>query len=79
MEKQFLYFKEHLNIDLFDSDSTDEGIQTKLQICNSFKVNLLCVSNLYGFAAAGFNNSKPSKRVKFFESFNIFISYILSY
>ncbi len=58
MEKQYLYFKEHLKIDLFDSDSTDKDIDTKLKICDSLKVNLLCVSNLYGFIAAGFNNSE---------------------
>ena len=57
MEKQFLYFKEHLKIELFDSDSQEEDIET-IKICNSHKVNLLCVSNLYGFVIAGFKNSQ---------------------
>ena len=48
-----IFFKEHARFDI--SDTNDES---EFDLAQLFRVKLLCVSNLYGFAIVGYKSSK---------------------
>jgi hypothetical protein len=53
---QFIYFKEHLKLNLFGDKN-----ESRLDISSRSQVKLLAVSNLYGFVAAGYKNCNFSR------------------
>ena len=68
-----LYFKEHGKLDVFGS-----GDGSPFELPNLFRLKLLSVSNLYGFAAVAYKNSKKNIVIMNIHLSQFYWSFIIS-